>query len=62
MREEFRKSSFSGMDCVEVGVLGDGSVAVRNSRDRSDALQIFTPHEWRAFVRGVENGEFNFVS
>ena len=58
---EFRTSSFSGGNgCVEVAPLPDGNVAVRDSKDRSKPAHIYTAAEWRAFISGVQAGEFNF--
>jgi hypothetical protein len=57
----WRKSSRSngnGGDCVEVADLPDGSRAVRDSKDRSGPVLLFTPSEWQAFVEGVKLGEF----
>lgn len=54
------KSSHSAPsgNCVEVAIL-DGRVGVRDSKDRSGAVLMFTPTEWNAFVGGVRNGEFD---
>lgn len=58
---EFRVSSFCSYgDCVEVGQLPGGSVAIRDTKNRSVALE-FTPEEWSAFVSGVKNGEFDLA-
>ncbi len=51
--------SFSNGNCVEVASLADGEIGVRNSRDSEGAVLRFTPGEWRAFVGGVRNGEFD---
>jgi hypothetical protein len=57
---EFRKSTFSGNGgCVEVRRLGNGSVAVRDSKDPRKPAHEFTPQEWVAFLAGVRNGEFD---
>jgi hypothetical protein len=56
---EWRKSSFSSPNnCVEVAFLPDGEVAVRDSKDPSGSVLVFTPAEWDAFLQGVANGEF----
>jgi hypothetical protein len=44
--------------CVEVAFVG-GQVAMRNSKDRSGPVLVFTPAEWEAFVSGVRDGEFD---
>jgi Domain of unknown function (DUF397) len=56
----WRKSSAStgnNGDCVEVAFAEDG-VLVRHSRNPSGPMLLFTPSEWRAFVTGAQNGEF----
>jgi hypothetical protein len=59
----WRKSSFSngeGGACVEVADLADGGRAVRDSKDRgAGPILSFTAEEWRAFVAGVKDGEFD---
>ncbi len=58
---DFRISSFcTGGGCVEVGQLPGGSVAVRDSKDpERRASLVFSGEEWRSFVAGVKNGEFD---
>lgn len=57
----FVKSSFSQIDgCVEVGRYADGSVAVRDTKDRSQPALVFTQKEWTAFLQGVRAGEFDY--
>ena len=51
--------SFSNGNCVEVADLPGRAVGVRNSRDPEGAVLRFTPDEWRAFVGGARNGEFD---
>lgn len=54
------KSSFSTSNgCVEVRLLPDGSISLRDSKDRSRPAHLFTPIEWDAFLAGVRNGEFD---
>jgi Domain of unknown function (DUF397) len=59
----WRKASFSGTNggnCVEVGQTGDGTVHVRDTKDHGHGpVHRYTPAEWRAFVAGVRNGEFD---
>jgi Domain of unknown function (DUF397) len=55
------KSSESGGDagaCVEVTFAGE-SVLVRHSRNPSGPVLSFTHSEWRAFIAGTRNGEFD---
>jgi uncharacterized protein DUF397 len=55
----WRKSSHSGSNgCVEVAV-GDDGIAVRDSKDPSGPVLLFTAPEWRAFLAGVRDGEFD---
>ena len=51
--------SFSNSNCVEVADLSDGRVGVRHSKDSEGPVLRFTPDEWRAFLGGVRNGEFD---
>jgi hypothetical protein len=56
----WRTSSFSGgMGCVEVASAIGGGVAVRDSKDPDGGFLIYTAHEWRSFLAGVRNGEFD---
>lgn len=51
--------SFANGNCVEVADLGDGTVGVRNSRNQDRPALVFTRDEWRAFLYGARNGEFD---
>ncbi|MDQ4093553.1 MAG: DUF397 domain-containing protein [Actinomycetota bacterium] len=59
-RASWRKSSRSGnsANCVETCRLADGLVAIRDSKNRSGSVLIFTPGEWEAFTQGIRDGEF----
>jgi len=57
----WRKSTRSGPftdNCVEVAFVDTG-VAVRDSKDRSGPVLMFTRSEWDAFVGGAKDGEFD---
>lgn len=58
---QWRISSFSGQNgtCVEVGVLADGRVAVRNSTRPDDGVVVFSRPELAAWIAGVKAGEFD---
>jgi len=45
--------------CVEVASLKEG-VVVRDSKDPDGPILRFTHSEWRAFIGGAQDGEFNF--
>ena len=51
--------SWANGDCVEVGQLSDGVVAVRDSARRRGPVLGFDVHQWNVFVGGVRNGEFD---
>lgn len=53
------KSSYSGngASCVECAHLPDGSMAVRDTKNRSGPMLRFTPAQWQAFVTGVRHDE-----
>lgn len=53
-----RRSNPSG-NCVELAVLPDGSIAVRNSRHPAGPALIYTPQEFSAFVLGAKDGDFD---
>ena len=53
-----RRSGPQGGNCVEVAHLSEGGVAVRDSKDQSGPMLVFTSAEWAAFVAGVRDGEF----
>ena len=52
------RSGPTGGNCVEVAFIGDGQVAVRNSRYPAGPALVFTTAEWDAFVGGAKDGEF----
>ena len=57
----WRKSTASNPtgNCVELAVLDDGSVTVRNSRFPDGPHLTYTRAEIAAFLHGVQAGEFN---
>jgi hypothetical protein len=60
-RAEWRKSSASADvgQCVEVATNLPDVIAVRDSKNPQGPALIFTPGEWKAFLRGVHLGEFD---
>ncbi len=44
---------------VEVAMLPEGYVALRDSKNPDGPVLIFTPSEWTAFTAGVHDGEFD---
>ena len=53
------EASSNNGSCVEVAVLPDGGVAVRDSKDREGAVLQFTQAEWVAFATGMADGDFD---
>ncbi|MBG0827362.1 DUF397 domain-containing protein [Planomonospora sp. ID67723] len=55
------KSSLSSTnnECVEVARSTGGPVFVRDSKDPAGPVLAFAPGEWRAFLAGVRNAEFD---
>jgi hypothetical protein len=47
------RSGPTGGNCVEVARLGDGQVAVRNSRHPAGPALLFGREQWTAFVAAV---------
>jgi Domain of unknown function (DUF397) len=60
----WKKSTLSsgGDNCVEVAFAADGSVGVRDSKQKGlGPILEFTPAEWEAFLGGVSEGEFDSI-
>jgi hypothetical protein len=63
----WRTSSYSGANgsCVEVapipGIVLNGEIAVRDSKDRSGPALVFTARQWRSFAAGIRDGEFDLT-
>jgi hypothetical protein len=57
----WRKSSTSAAgNCVEVAC-ADGFIGVRDTKAQGDGpVLVFNEAEWRAFLEGVEGGEFGY--
>lgn len=54
------KSSYSdgASNCVEVAFADDGTVGLRDSKNRKGPVLEFNRGEWSAFIEGVQSGEF----
>lgn len=56
----WKKSSFSTeTNCVEMAVLADGGIAIRNSNHPAQGMTTFTRAEINAFLLGAKAGEFD---
>lgn len=55
----FKSSASGGNGCVEVAHMPGAQVALRDSKDRGKAPHVFDAAEWRAFLTGAKNGEFD---
>lgn len=54
----WRKGNGSGDgNCVEVAT-ADGMIGVRDSKDPSGPVLVFTPTEWRVFADAIKADEF----
>jgi hypothetical protein len=58
--QTWRKSTRSGSNgqCVEARRVGD-TVQVRDSKNQSGPVLMFTLGEWAAFTGGAKDGEFD---
>jgi hypothetical protein len=54
-------SGGDGGNCLEARKLPDGRVAIRQSTDPDGPALIYTPEEIDAFIRGVKEGEADFL-
>jgi hypothetical protein len=59
----WKKSKYSNPngECVEVAVLPNGEIAIRNSRYPSGPALVYTRAEIAAFLAGAKDGEFDHV-
>lgn len=57
----WRRASCAGNgSCIEIADLPDGGAAVRDGKLLQDSpILVFTSDEWRAFLAGVKDGEFD---
>lgn len=55
----YKTSSFCNYgECVGIARMENGDVIVKNTKNASERPLNFTQEEWKAFVAGVKNGEF----
>lgn len=59
----WRKSEHSNPSgsCLEIAELPGGDVAIRNSRYSGGPALIYTAAEIDAFIRGVKDGQFDYL-
>ena len=58
----YRRSSLCATgSCIEVAISHDGLVKVRDNKDLSKAPLTFNADEWKAFIGGIKNREFDFL-
>jgi hypothetical protein len=48
-------------ECVELAVLPDGDIAMRNSRFPDGPVLLYTQAEITAFLAGAKDGEFDHL-
>ena len=53
-------SSSNGVGDVQIAFV-EGYIAMRDGRNPDGPALIFTPAEWRAFVLGARDGEFDLT-
>jgi Domain of unknown function (DUF397) len=54
------KAQHSGSNgqCVEIASAA-GRIAIRDSKDPNGPILVYTPGEFKAFLHGAQNGEFD---
>jgi Domain of unknown function (DUF397) len=59
----WRKSRYSNSQgtCVEMALLPGGDIAVRNSRDPSGPMLVYSQAEIQALFQDVKDGEFDHL-
>jgi hypothetical protein len=59
----WKKSEYSNPngECVEVAVLANGEIAIRNSRYPNGPALVYTRAEIAAFLAAAKDGEFDHV-
>ncbi|WP_380283977.1 DUF397 domain-containing protein [Kitasatospora purpeofusca] len=55
------RHSGNGGNCVEIAPDFPGLVPVRDSKDPEGPALVFPASAWRAFVAGVQSGEFGTI-
>ncbi|WP_327149031.1 DUF397 domain-containing protein [Nocardia sp. NBC_01329] len=48
-----------GTHNVEIAMLAEGHVGMRDGKNPEGPVLVFTPGEWAAFTAGVRDGEFD---
>jgi hypothetical protein len=61
--EKWQKSSRSNSqgNCVELGVLPTGQIAIRNSRHPEGPALVYTRAEIEALILGAKDGDFDYL-
>jgi hypothetical protein len=58
-RPEWRRASRCAANaCVEVAIAGD-TILIRDTKRQDGTVLAYSREEWRVFVDGVKNGEFD---
>jgi Domain of unknown function (DUF397) len=52
------QSSGANGQCIEIASTA-GKIAIRDSKDPEGPILVYTPGEFRAFLDGARNGEFD---
>ncbi len=53
------RASDGGNGCVELADLGDGRIALRDSKDPAAPAHVFSRHEIACLLAGAKAGEFD---
>lgn len=61
LKVQWKKSSAStnALNCVEFAVTNDGTILLRDTKNRDAGILYFNEEEWVAFINGVKKSEFD---
>ncbi|MGH3737432.1 MAG: DUF397 domain-containing protein [Micromonosporaceae bacterium] len=53
------RTTANGGNCVEVATTADSAIAVRDSKDRSGPVLVFSRDAWADFLADIDTGHYD---